>query len=69
MKKIPIFITQSRELFKILEEQFIYIEIDRDTNSIIYASGINNEIIYMNNNKKKYNSQNIEIEINEKKNE
>ena len=47
MKKIPIFITQSRELFKILEEQFIYIEIDRDTNSIIYASGINNEIIYM----------------------
>ncbi len=47
MKKIPIFITQLRELFKILEEQFIYIEIDRDTNSIIYASGINNEIIYM----------------------
>lgn len=49
MKKIPIpiLITQSRELFKIREEQFIYIEIDKDTNSIIYASGINNEIIYM----------------------
>ena len=49
MKKIPIpiLITHSRELFKILEEQFIYIEIDKDTNSIIYASGINNEIIYM----------------------
>lgn len=48
MKRIQILITESRELFKTLEDRLIYIEVDRDTNSIIYVSGIDsNETIYM----------------------
>lgn len=48
MKKTQILITESRELFKTLEDRLIYIEVDRDTNSITHASGIDStETIYM----------------------